>query len=77
MPTSTRKNRRLRLQIAARIQERRLAAGLTVTELASRVGISQPSMHYIDTGARGAKLSTLAAIAAALKVPLKDLLPDA
>lgn len=47
---------------------------LTQTELASKAMISQPYLHDLENNRRGAKPETYERIAAALEVPVSDLM---
>ncbi|MDF1734950.1 MAG: helix-turn-helix transcriptional regulator [Minwuia sp.] len=50
--------------------------GLTQTELASRADTSKAYVSQLETGTRSPSRKLLTAIAAALDVPARDLLPD-
>ncbi len=65
------------LVIGKRIRHRRKAAGLTLEALGERVGLSPSALSLFETGKREVKVSTLAALAAALGCALADLLTDA
>ena len=56
-----------------RIKEYRTKAGMMQGELAKLAGISQPYLHDLEHGNRGAKPETLQRIASALRVSVQDL----
>jgi len=53
-----------------RIQALRAGRGLTQAELAKRAGIGRVTLVRIEAGQQDATVSTLAAIARALRVPI-------
>lgn len=55
------------VEVGSRIREARLAAGLSLQQLARLTGISIGALSQIETGRRDARLTTLARIAAALR----------
>lgn len=59
-----------------RIRAVRNAEGLNLDQLARLTGISAPALSLIETAKRDARLTTLAKIAAALRVPLSSLFQD-
>jgi HTH-type transcriptional regulator, competence development regulator len=61
-------------EVGQRIRARRVAEGLTLDQLARLCGISGPALSLIETGKRDTRLTTLARIAAALRLPLEALL---
>jgi transcriptional regulator with XRE-family HTH domain len=63
--------------IGGRIRAIRAEQSLNLDQLARLTGISAPALSLIETGKRDARLTTLAKIAAALRVPLSTLLDDA
>ena len=63
-------------EVGQRIRARRLAEGLTLDQLARLSGINRPALSLIETGKRDVRLTTLARIAAALRLPLEALLVD-
>jgi transcriptional regulator with XRE-family HTH domain len=63
-------------EVGQRIRARRVAEGLTLDQLARLSGINGPALSLIETGKRDARLTTLARIAAALRLPLQALLVD-
>ncbi|MDP2738218.1 MAG: helix-turn-helix transcriptional regulator [Pseudorhodobacter sp.] len=62
--------------IGRRIREARGAQGLSLEQLARLTGISGPALSLIETAKRDARVTTLAKIARALRVPLADLLDN-
>lgn len=63
-------------EVGQRIRAWRLAEGLTLDQLARLSGISGPALSLIETGKRDARLTTLARIAAALRLRLEVLLAE-
>lgn len=63
-------------QVGQRIRARRAGQGLNLDQLARLTGISGPALSLIETGKRDARLTTLARIASALRIPLETLLVD-
>lgn len=63
-------------EVGQRIRAWRLAEGLTLDQLARLSGISGPALSLIETGKRDVRLTTLARIAAALRLPLEVLLAE-
>ena len=63
-------------EVGQRIRARRVAEGLTLDQLARLCGISGPALSLIETGKRDVRLTTLARIAAALRLPLEVLLAE-
>ena len=59
---------------ANRIKQLRLERGLTLTELAKKIGISEGHLSRVEVGARGLKLPKMEALAQALGVPVGDIL---
>ncbi|TCP38622.1 helix-turn-helix domain-containing protein [Rhodovulum marinum] len=62
--------------IGRRVRALRADQDLTLEQLARLTGISAPALSLIETGKRDARLTTLAKIAAALRVPIRALLED-
>ena len=63
----------------SKLQERRLAAGLTQVQLAEAVGIAKGVLCHYEQGSRnldGAKLETLARLAIACRCTIPDILED-
>ena len=63
-------------EVGQRIRARRGTEGLTLDQLARLSGISGPALSLIETGKRDVRLTTLARIAAALRLPLEVLLAE-
>ena len=57
-----------------RIKPIREGKRMTQTELAAKAMISQPYLHDLENNRRGAKPETYERIAAALEVPVSDLM---
>ena len=68
------RNPELLQQIGQRVAQARRDRGWTQEQLAETVGVEPVTMSRWETGDRALSLSTLAAIASALEVPLGDLL---
>ena len=62
------------MTVGERIRAARKQAGLTLEEVADRLGISNQSVAQWETGRRKPKLETLQRIADALQVPIESLL---
>ena len=62
--------------VGQRIRAIRAQQSLNLDQLARLTGISAPALSLIETGKRDARLTTLAKIAAALRVCLSTLLDD-
>ena len=62
--------------VGQRIRACRVAQGLTLDEFARLSGISAPALSRIETGKRDPRLTTLARIAAGLRVSPIDFLDD-
>lgn len=62
--------------VGRRLRALRADQDLTLEQLARLTGISAPALSLIETGKRDARLTTLAKIAAALRVPIRTLLED-
>lgn len=65
------------LLIGKRIRHRRKAMHLTLEAVAGQVGLSPSAVSLIETGKREAKVSTVMALASALRCEVSDLLSDA
>jgi transcriptional regulator with XRE-family HTH domain len=63
--------------LGAFVRARRLAAHLSLRELATRAGVSNAYLSQVERGVHEPSLSVLRAIAAALEVPLTALLVEA
>ncbi|WP_436773747.1 helix-turn-helix domain-containing protein [Yinghuangia sp. YIM S09857] len=64
---------RLERIIALRVREYRRAAGLSIAEMANRVGVSKAMLSKIENAQTSCSLSTLERIADGLKVPVTAL----
>lgn len=73
---STENEQKLLAQVGQRIRVIRGRQSLNLDQLARLTGISAPALSLIETGKRDARLTTLAKIAAALRVALSALLED-
>lgn len=62
--------------IGRRLRAARVAQGLSLEQLARLTGISAPALSLIETAKRDARVTTLARISRALRLPLADLLED-
>jgi len=62
--------------VGHRIRCIRAGQGLNLEQLARLTGISAPALSLIETGKRDPRLTTLARIADALRVPLATLIAD-
>lgn len=60
-------------QLAAFIKSRRTDLGLSLNDLAERVGVSKSNMHYWETGEFAPKPALLEPLANALDVSYEDL----
>ncbi len=60
--------------VGSRLRHVRTASGLNLHQLARLTGVSAPALSLIETGKRDPRLTTLARIATALRLPLSDLL---
>jgi len=73
---SNRRDAELLADVGQRIRKSRLGQGLRLKHLARLSGISPPALSLIETAKRDARLTTLARIAMALRVPLSSLVED-
>jgi transcriptional regulator with XRE-family HTH domain len=64
-------------RLAQAIKDRRVQLGLTLRALASRSGVSSSMISDVERGAKSPTVSTLAALAQALGVPLSALVDGA
>lgn len=62
--------------VGRRIRAARTEQGLNLDQLARLSGISAPALSLIETAKRDARVTTLARIAAALRVPLAALVDN-
>ena len=61
--------------LGARMKKARLAYGMSRAELARRVGLTTAAIYSIESGATpDPRISSVAAIAATLRIPLTSLL---
>jgi transcriptional regulator with XRE-family HTH domain len=65
--------RTLRSRLGKRVAELRTAAGFSQDELARLSGLSRFGMHLLEAGTRAPRIDSLAKVARALRVPLRDL----
>ncbi|WP_050527250.1 helix-turn-helix domain-containing protein [Pseudorhodobacter aquimaris] len=73
---STENDQKLLADVGRRIRAIRAEQSLNLDQLARLTGISAPALSLIETGKRDARLTTMAKIAAALRVSLSTLLDD-
>lgn len=73
---STENEQKLLADVGRRIRAIRAEQSLNLDQLARLTGISAPALSLIETGKRDARLSTVAKIVAALRVPFSTLLDD-
>jgi transcriptional regulator with XRE-family HTH domain len=59
-----------------RIKQLRIDKGLTLGQLAEKVGLSESHLSRVEAGVRGVKLSKLGALAKVLGVPMIELMPQ-
>lgn len=69
--------RRLTLLVSSQIQELRLARGWSLERLADEAKLHRTSVGLVVRGRRGLTLDSAAALAAALNVPLHELVERA
>ena len=60
-------------QIGAALRNRRKGLGLSLEDLSRLSGATVPTLSHIERGTRDVKLSTLVALAAALRIDLSSL----
>lgn len=65
----------LRLLFGHRVRELRLAAGYRQDEFADRCGFARSYMSRIETGGANPSIDAIETLAAALKVPVRELFP--
>ena len=70
------KKKSLTKVIASRIREVRLNKGMTTTEVAKKVGVSQAQISRLENAQQGFRSDTLEKIAKALKVRVVELVTD-
>ena len=73
---STETEQQLLTAVGQRIRAIRAQQSLNLDQLARLTGVSAPALSLIETGKRDARLTTLAKIAAALRVALSTVLED-
>ena len=73
---SSENEQKLLADIGGRIRAIRAEQSLNLDQLARLTGISAPALSLIETGKRDARLTTVAKIAAALRVHFSTLLDD-
>jgi transcriptional regulator with XRE-family HTH domain len=66
----------LRLLFGFRVRDLRIAAGLKQDEFAEICGFARSYMSRIETGGANPSLDAIEVLAAALKVPVRDLFPE-
>lgn len=59
----------------ARIKAARLQKGMSQTELAERLGVSQPAVAHWESGAHAPRFALLPRIAAVLEIPREEIAP--
>jgi len=59
----------------ARIKAARLQKGMSQTELAERLGVSQPAVAHWESGAHAPRFALLPRIAAILEIPREEIAP--
>jgi transcriptional regulator with XRE-family HTH domain len=62
-------------QVAQRLQDARVRAGLSQTELAERAGVKQTYIYELEYGNTNLTIKTLEKMAKALNVDIRDLFP--
>ena len=68
--------RKLLVDAGRRIRKARAGQGLSLEQLTRLTGISAPALSLIETGKRDLRLTTLARIAAALRISPDELVAD-
>jgi len=63
-------------QLAESLRRLREEANLTQTQMAKRLGISQPTLNRLESASQNTTLKTLTQICRALRCAPGDLLPD-
>ena len=63
-------------KVGDRVREIRVRRGLSQEELAHRAGLDRSYMSGIERGVRNATVLKLQSVARALKVPVRELLPE-
>lgn len=62
--------------LAVRIKELRTERGLKQSEVAARLGVSQPAYHGLENRGEGLDLAYLIALARVYGLPLSEAFPD-
>jgi transcriptional regulator with XRE-family HTH domain len=62
--------------IGDRVRDLRLEANLTQEALGERAGLDRQVVNRVEQGHTAARIDTLIRLAEALKLPLRDLMPD-
>ncbi|GAB3190802.1 helix-turn-helix domain-containing protein [Nesterenkonia suensis] len=70
---TTKNHQALLAQIAAAVREERLRAGLSLSELARRAGISKSTVSQLEAGQNNPSVETLWSIASTLDIPFARL----
>lgn len=63
-------------KVGDRVRSARATAGLSQEELAHRAGLDRSYMSGIERGVRNVTLLKLQSVARALRLPIRELLPD-
>jgi transcriptional regulator with XRE-family HTH domain len=63
-------------RVGSRMRARRKEAGLTLSDLASRTGVSVSMLSMLERGLAGPSIGTLVAVASALRLPMHELFDD-
>jgi transcriptional regulator with XRE-family HTH domain len=71
------RNRAIASNLAKLISAERKRQGISMNELATRAGLSQQMVSYVEREMRNPTLGTLLRIASALKIDLADLIRSA
>jgi len=66
----------IQIAFGKRVRDARKRAGLTQGQLALGVGLAQSYVHAIETQGSNISLKALAKLATALRVSMRDLIPD-
>ena len=63
-------------RVCEKIKELREHSGMTQAELAKKANIAQSTLSYVEAGSKSPTIDTMAALAEALGVPLRMLMPE-
>jgi len=77
MPRTRRAASSARTHFGAQARAVRRAKALTLEEVAERADLAWSYIASVERGERNISIDNMAALADALEVPLRDLLPDA